>query len=151
DEAVLALVATPPEARRDDALVVAAARLPVRAQERLFRLLAAVGQLREVADLSLPPARRCRFVLPDAHGRGSVSGVLGPLPAVSASGGVYPRCWKDHGDTPRGSPRSLEELDRRTVLVQRHDGFLPVRQTARVRAGLRRLGLALPHLRPHLL
>src|SRR5262249_49369023 len=67
DDAVLPLVAAAAEAGADDALVVAAALLGVRLQQRLLRLLLGVGQLREVADAALAPAGGRRFVFADAH------------------------------------------------------------------------------------
>src|SRR5262249_17912283 len=67
DEPILTLVPAAPEARRDDALVVAAALFGQRHQERLFRLLFAIGQVRKVADRTLAAARRRRFVLTNAH------------------------------------------------------------------------------------
>src|SRR5262249_16021564 len=67
DEPILALVAAAPEARRNDALAVEAALFGQRLQERLFRLLFAVGQVRKVADRTLAAARRRRFVLTNAH------------------------------------------------------------------------------------
>src|SRR5262249_46035374 len=67
DDAVQPLVAAAAEARADDALVVAAALLGVRLDQRLFRPLLAVGQVAEVADRALTPARRRRFVFADSH------------------------------------------------------------------------------------
>ena len=67
DDPILALVTTPTEPGADDALVVAAALFGFGTQQRLFRLLLAVGDVGEIADRTLPPARRHRFVFANGH------------------------------------------------------------------------------------
>src|SRR5262249_13147722 len=69
DQAVHALVAAAPEARRDDALVVAAALLLERDAQRLLGLLFAVGDLRKVGDRRAPAAGGRRLVVADAPRR----------------------------------------------------------------------------------
>src|SRR5262245_59905952 len=47
--------------------MIAPARLPLRDQQRLFRLPLAVGDLGEIADRALPPPGCRRFVVTDPH------------------------------------------------------------------------------------
>src|SRR5207245_9528019 len=79
DQAVHAFVSAAAKTCAREAVMIAAALLPLRYQQGFLRLLMAIGDLDEIAHRALPPARRCRFVvtyahsnLPEAHGWQSV-------------------------------------------------------------------------------
>src|SRR5207244_874230 len=105
DDAIHALVAAGAEARADDALIVPAASLLVALEQRLFRLLLAVGDFREIADRTAAPAWRHWLVFANAHD----SPLFLSRPPLAA--------WLSR------KRRISEELDRRAVRVQRDDGL----------------------------
>src|SRR6185312_2566443 len=68
DLAVHPLVAAAAEPRRDDAVMVAAALLGKRREQRLLGAVGArIGAFREIGNTPAATARRCRLVLFDAH------------------------------------------------------------------------------------
>src|SRR5262249_27817271 len=98
----------------DHALVVATALLRARHQQRLFRFLLAVGDVREVADGALAAAGGDGFVLTDAH-------VATPCLAASF-------CARSTRSQKLAAKR-LKELDL-VLAVQFDDGLFPVRHFA---------------------